>query len=163
MSIYLLVNLLKINFQLLIMKQSKGFTLIELLVVIAIIGILSSIVLASLNTARQRGSDAAIKGALSGLRAEVELEADGGAYDDIDGAGSGTDGVCDTVGDSSGTFATSITDNGGSNYECHDTASGWAAEAELAKGTTYFCVDSSGFAGEVSGGTSIGSADVVCN
>jgi len=54
----------------------KGFTLIELLVVVAIIGILASVVLASLNTARAKGADAAIKANLDNLRAQAQLDYD---------------------------------------------------------------------------------------
>lgn len=55
------------------MKQSKGFTLIELLVVIAIIGILASVVLASLSTARARSKDASIRAELTQARNQAEL------------------------------------------------------------------------------------------
>lgn len=61
--------------------HSRGFTLIELLVVIAIIGVLSSVVLASLNTARTRARDASIRSEVSQFAILMELQyADVGSY-----------------------------------------------------------------------------------
>ncbi len=59
------------------MKKDKGFTLIELLVVIAIIGILSSVVLASLNSAREKSRDARRISDIKQLQLALEL-----SYDD---------------------------------------------------------------------------------
>jgi prepilin-type N-terminal cleavage/methylation domain-containing protein len=57
-------------------NKTRGFTLIELLVVIAIIGILSSVVLASLSTARQKSRDAKRVSDLGQIQLGLELQFD---------------------------------------------------------------------------------------
>ena len=69
---------------------SHGFTLIELLVVVAIIGILSSIVLASLNSARVKGADAARISDVKSLETAMELfYNDNTGYPTSNGSGNG--------------------------------------------------------------------------
>ena len=58
-------------------KNNRGFTLIELLVVIAIIGILSSVILASLNSAREKARTVRAQADLKQLRIAIEF-----LYDD---------------------------------------------------------------------------------
>ncbi len=130
-------------------KTSRGFTLIELLVVIAIIGILSSVVLASLTTARTRGTAAAIQSEMSNMRAQAELfystngntyAANTGAADTASTTASSlflegaTNGLSKLVNDTAAKGAT------GQTYAASSSA--WAYQAQY--NGTYYCVDSAG-------------------
>jgi len=129
----------------------RGFTLIELLVVIAIIGILSSVVLASLNTARGKGANAAVKSNLNNIRAQAELryDTDGGTYA----------AVCDDTQVIKGGQAAAAA--GGGSFVCNDTVGAWAGSAPLKAiegANNYWCVDSTGSAKGTAG--ALGAATV---
>ena len=119
------------------MKKSYGFTLIELLVVIAIIGILASIVLTSLGTARLKGRDSSAIGSIASVRNQAGLYLnDNTSYT----------GLCANVGvikliDAAEAKAGDVT--------CLTNGTSYATKLELVADTTQdFCVDDTGFAGK---------------
>jgi prepilin-type N-terminal cleavage/methylation domain-containing protein len=142
--------------------QNKGFTLIELLVVIAIIGILASVVLASLNSARSKGSDASIKANMSGIRAQAELVYDTqNCYGDGAGtcaAGAVAPAACATAGAGftdtifgeptvASAIAQAKAQSANTLNACSSTASqaAYAIVTQLkATSTTAWCIDSTG-------------------
>ena len=144
-----------------IRTKRKGFTLIELLVVIAIIGILASVVLASLNTARAKSADAAIKADLDTIRKQASIyENDNNNFGDdtnVCSAGvfAGDPNIAAAIvhaGNASANSAVCLADDGDS--AAGTAATSWAVEVPLKTNAAQsWCIDSVGFVG-------IGSADL---
>jgi prepilin-type N-terminal cleavage/methylation domain-containing protein len=135
-------------------SNTRGFTLIELLVVIAIIGILASVVLASLNSARDKGQTAAIKSSINNGRAQAELF--------YDNAGRTYTGLCaDAV---INNIETAVANAGGTAAAdvCDSSATAYRLTSVLVGDTDYYCVDSTGFSGEQAAST-YATGDVACN
>jgi len=106
--------------------------------VIAIIGILASVVLASLNTARDKGADAAIKSTINNVRAEAAIY-----YDD----NANYDAFCASLTDA----AAAVNNAGGTgswtcNVDLVTDSTTYAVSGQLSDPTEFYCVDASGSA-----------------
>ncbi len=153
------------------MATQRGFTLIELLVVIAIIGVLSSVVLASLSSARLRARDAAVKAGVRQLASMMHVERnDTGSFANLQ---SGWDyNATDCNNSFAGNHAanarqicTSIVSNTLRFYTGNNQSlsSEFSIMAELPSTGRYYCMGSSGRTSDTETGATWGAAGCYAN
>lgn len=135
------------------LAAQAGFTLIELLVVIAIIGLLSSVVLASLNSARNKGADAAIKSQLKSLQSQAEIIYDNAVPNSYEGVCEDANVILQVTaaGNAGGATTIAFADATASAHDttavCHDSSDNYAIEVPLkTTNAQSWCVDSNGTA-----------------
>lgn len=127
--------------------QARGFTLIELLVVISIIGVLSSVVLSSLSSARSKGMDAAIKADLSNLQTQAEIYYYGtgaNAYGTVVASDCASNLFTDPT---IAKILTNITSNikGGGSTACYSSKTLYVVQVPLNNSSSnYWCIDNTG-------------------
>jgi prepilin-type N-terminal cleavage/methylation domain-containing protein len=148
--------------------MKKGFTLIELLMVLALIGILSGIILASIDKIREKGYDAKMESNFSTLKAQSEryyskYNTFGINTDDSNnlctapraygfGSANGPGIFKDLAEDAGVSPANTLTQNETkgewNRATCHATNDAWAVESPLPDSTeaipSMYCEDSTG-------------------
>ncbi len=130
--------------------RKAGFTLIELLIVIALIAVLTSIVVSSLSTSRQKGIRASVQANLTNARAQAELFfLTNQTYVGV--CGTIPVGTIQPIGEFVGKAATAVqagtvattpgTAQAVGQAICWESANAWVASVPIATGE-YYCVDS---------------------
>jgi prepilin-type N-terminal cleavage/methylation domain-containing protein len=144
-----------------------GFTLIELLVVIAIIGILSSIVLVSLNSARVKGTDTRALSDAQQMRTWLETQYNGSGYPVLNGANAScnaaansntnaTFGSCVLGPDANATALNADANSASGNpiyISVNPNNAAYAIRAYQKSTSKYFCLDSTGATNQTDTGT----------
>ncbi len=141
-------------------RSHRGFTLIELLVVISIIGVLASIVLASLNSARSKGRDARISSDVQQARLTLAVGYDGFKFPDLYNVVGNCNSPANAInsnysqcvnGSSPGSANLSVLSSDANNmgsilyFSIAPNGNAYAVRGRLSSNASaYFCIDSTG-------------------